>query len=116
MWLDHLARAERSADTLWDGLRTNLLALPQETPGPITHVLLAGESATHPRFLAILRDALAEMSLTLSVGPQLTTRDSRDLVNLETIIDPTFAAARGAALYARRRQDVRVNAQSLGGK
>lgn len=106
MGLDRLAQAEVSDSASWGQLRRDLLVLPGESSGPITHVLLAGESATHPRFLAILRDALADISLTPSIGPQLTTSDSRDLINLETIIDPTFAAARGAALYARRRQEV----------
>lgn len=102
MGLDHLAQAEPSESDLWVHLRRGPLVLLRESPGPITHVLLAGESATDPRFLAILRDTLADIWLTCSIGPQLTTSDSRDLINLETIVDPTFAAARGAALYARR--------------
>lgn len=107
--LDRLAQAEPSDYASWDHLRRDLLVLPRESSGPITHVLLAGESATHPRFLAILRDVLADTSLSLtpsSINPQPSTSDSRDLINIESIIDPTFAAARGAALYARRRQEV----------
>ncbi|KAJ5219689.1 hypothetical protein N7468_008893 [Penicillium chermesinum] len=104
--LDRIEQAEPSDHSLWDQLRRDLLVLPREAAGPITHVLLAGESATDARFLAILRDSLAGVLLTPSSDHQITIGHSKSQINRETIIDPTFAAARGAALYARRRQEV----------
>ncbi|KAJ6190810.1 hypothetical protein N7519_000831 [Penicillium mononematosum] len=88
--LDHLLEKDEAA--LWDRLRSQLQILPREFKYPITHLFLAGESATHPRSLAIFRDSMSE----LLPGP----------ANIELVMDPTFAAARGAALYARRRQEV----------
>ncbi|KAJ5193325.1 hypothetical protein N7449_009467 [Penicillium cf. viridicatum] len=91
--LDRLFEKDETA--LWGRLRSQLQILPREFEHPITHVLLAGESVTHPRFLATLRDSLSELS--------------PDVVNIKLTIDPTFAAALGAALYARRRQEVQSN-------
>ncbi|CAG8908897.1 unnamed protein product [Penicillium egyptiacum] len=88
--LDRLLEKDEAA--LWDRLHSQLQILPREYEYAVTHLLLAGESVTHPRFLATLRDSMSELSL--------------DLVNIKLAIDPTFAAARGAALYARRRQEV----------
>lgn len=88
--LDRLLEKDESA--LWDRLRSQLQILPREYEYAVTHLLLAGESVTHPRFLATLRDSMSELSL--------------GHVNIKLAIDPTFAAARGAALYARRRQEV----------
>ncbi|KAJ5462799.1 hypothetical protein N7475_007743 [Penicillium sp. IBT 31633x] len=83
---------EKDEDALWDRLRSQLQILPREFKYPITHLLLAGESVTNPRFLGILRESMAEVS--------------PNLANIKVAIDPTFAAARGAAIYARRRQEV----------
>ncbi|KAJ5497896.1 Cytochrome P450 [Penicillium expansum] len=91
--LDRLLEKDEAA--LWDRLRSQLQILPREYEYPITHLLLAGESVTHPRFLDILRDSMSE----LSPHP----------VDIKLAIDPTFAAARGAALYSRRRQEVQAD-------
>lgn len=91
--LDRLLEKDEAA--LWDRLRSQLQILPRESEHPITHLLLAGESVTHPRFLATLRDSIYELS--------------PDVINIKLAMDPTFAAARGAALYARRRQEVQSN-------
>jgi len=96
--LDRLLQDD--SQVLWDRLRRQLLVLPRECEFIITHVLLAGESATNPRFLAVLKDALAELSPILSSDLKTTVANSSRTLN------PTFAAARGAALYARRRQEV----------
>lgn len=91
----------------WDRVRQHILGLPWEYP--LTHVLLAGESANHDQFRAVVVDALAELSTRF---PQTNTQDYRSLnttinsITAGTAVDPTFAAARGAALYARRRQEV----------
>ena len=91
--LDRLLEKEEAA--LWDRLRSQLQIVPREFEHPITHLLLAGESVTHPRCLATLRDSISELS--------------PGVVNIKLVMDPTFAAARGAALYARRHQEVQSN-------
>ncbi|CAG8888068.1 unnamed protein product [Penicillium egyptiacum] len=92
--LDNLLENDQDQTVFWDRLRSQLQILPRESEYTITHILLAGESVTHPRFLASLRESMSELSL----GPATA--------KIQLAIDPTFAAARGAALYARRRQEV----------
>ncbi|KAJ5524102.1 hypothetical protein N7494_010752 [Penicillium frequentans] len=99
--LDRLLQTSGS-DALWARLRSQLSVLPREYQRPINHVLLAGESVTHPHFLATLRVVLSEI-LPSSVDLQ-NVLDADPAVS--KIVDLTFAAARGAALYARRRQEV----------
>ncbi|KAJ6107634.1 hypothetical protein N7523_008957 [Penicillium sp. IBT 18751x] len=99
--LDRLLQDDSQA--LWDRLRQQLLVLPRESEFTVTHVLLAGESATNPRFVAVLKDALSELSPMLSQDLKMTVVNSTETLN------PTFAAARGAALYARRRQEVQAD-------
>ncbi|KAJ5379922.1 uncharacterized protein N7496_002350 [Penicillium cataractarum] len=107
--LDHILHTNGSQDALWSRIRSQLLVLPREYPGSLTHILLAGESITHPQFLAILRDALAEMMPILSVNLQTDIPNDTDPAIVSNIIDPTFAASRGAALFARRRQEVQAH-------
>ncbi|CAI7675031.1 unnamed protein product [Penicillium discolor] len=79
--LDRFLEKEEAA--LWNRLHSQLQIVPP------------GESVTHPRCLATLRDSISELS--------------PGVVNIKLVMDPTFAAARGAALYARRRQEVQSN-------
>lgn len=104
--LDRLLQTNGSHDALWSRLRSKLLVLPREYPYSLSHILLAGESATHPHFLATLKDALAEIMPILPVDLQTNVPDHADSATVSKIVDPTFAASRGAALYARRRQEV----------
>ncbi|KGO73643.1 hypothetical protein PITC_038380 [Penicillium italicum] len=92
--LDNLPENDQDQTVFWDRLRSQLQILPRESEYTITHILLAGESVTHPRFLASLGESMSEISL----GPATA--------KIQLAIDPTFAAARGAALYARRCQEV----------
>lgn len=101
--LDRLLQDDSQA--LWERLRQQLLVLPRESEFTVTHVLLAGESATNPQFLAVLKDALSELSPILSQDLKMT------VANSSTTLNPTFAAARGAALYARRRQEVQADCE-----
>ncbi|KAJ5218194.1 uncharacterized protein N7498_000293 [Penicillium cinerascens] len=101
--LDRLLQNDSQAQR--DRLRQQLLVLPQESEFIVTHVLLAGESATNPQFLAVLKDALSELSPIMSPDLKMTIANSSKALN------PTFAAARGAALYARRRQEVQADCQ-----
>ncbi|KAJ5930017.1 hypothetical protein N7466_005510 [Penicillium verhagenii] len=110
--LDHLLQTNESQqDALWSHLRSQLLILPREYPRSLTHILLAGESVTHPRFLATLKDALAEMMPILPVNLQrnISESDHAGPAIVSTAINPTFAASRGAALFARRRQEVQAD-------
>jgi hypothetical protein len=80
----------------WLHIHNHLRTLPSKSSRPITKLLLAGESVTHDRFLDVLKDALAGLS----------GHDYRTELNIASIVNPVFAAARGAATYARRRQEV----------
>lgn len=74
-------------------------------------ILLTGENATHPAFLQALRSAF--------VGNGYLQRESDSEEKLsfvhdgEAIIDPTFASARGAAQYARWRQEAPIGCEEL---
>lgn len=83
--LDNLLKNNQDQTILWDRLRSQLQILPGESEYTITHIFLAGESVTHPRFLACLRDSISELSL----GPATA--------KIQLAIDPTFAAARGCS-------------------
>ncbi|KAG4275165.1 hypothetical protein FPRO04_08827 [Fusarium proliferatum] len=66
-------------------------------------ILLTGENATHPAFLQALRSAL------VGNGYLQTESDSAGEITFAheegMVIDPVFASARGAAQYARWRQE-----------
>lgn len=104
--LDHLLQTNDSQDALWSRLRSQLLALPRGYPYSLSPILLAGEGATHPRFLASVRDSLAELMPILPMDLQTNVPNHANSAIVSNIVDPTFAASRGAALYARRRQEV----------
>ena len=79
----------------WAYVRGGLASfLGEGSPSP-TLLLLGGENGTNDSFLRVLRDTLS--SLNPGIPPSIDTA---------TIVDPTFAAARGMAIYARRRQEV----------
>ncbi|KAL1849210.1 hypothetical protein Plec18170_007501 [Paecilomyces lecythidis] len=111
--LDRLLHINESDGELLSRIRSQLLVLPREYPYPLTHILLAGESVTHPRFLAILREALAEMESLSPANIQTNIPDHGGSAIASKMIDPTFAASRGAALYARRRQEVQPGCTEL---
>jgi hypothetical protein len=72
-------------------------------------ILLTGENATHPAFLQALRNAL--------VGNGYLQGESYSGENISfvheggTVIDPVFASARGAAQYARWRQEAPIGCE-----
>ncbi|KAJ5885113.1 hypothetical protein N7495_009623 [Penicillium taxi] len=104
--LDHFLQTNGSQDSLWSRIRSQLLVLPRKYPYHLTHIFLAGESVTHPRFLALLKDILPEL---MPISPPTHINFDTNILDYSTIskiTDPTFAASRGAALYARRRQEV----------
>ena len=89
-----------SADAYWDHVRDAIKSFVQSTidfcaSRPFTTVLLLGESATDPDFLRVLRDTLREIQ-----GSENPTA-----LNVDKVADPLYAAARGAAEFAKRIQE-----------
>jgi hypothetical protein len=108
--LNHLATAS-SPDEFWSIVKQQLQVLPTADERQITKILLASESATNSRFLRTLRDALYEVTVPPG-NEMLLYKKGSELGNLTLDDDfaarttnPLFAAARGAALYARWRQE-----------
>lgn len=86
------SRSEFASETdYWDHVRSSIAAISQQSSRPLDVLLLGGENATDGTFLATLRDAL---------GPTMPLS-----FDVAAVADPTFAAARGMAIYARRRQE-----------
>ncbi|OCK75261.1 hypothetical protein K432DRAFT_337755, partial [Lepidopterella palustris CBS 459.81] len=104
-----------SPSDFWTHVRSQLLSLPRKSDRPITKVLLAGESATDAKFLDVLRDALAEIAGSFAEKEASDGKGCKDNktfavdLDIDMLADPVFAAARGAALYARRRQEAPYN-------
>ncbi|KAJ5397104.1 hypothetical protein N7509_005217 [Penicillium cosmopolitanum] len=102
--LDRILEAD-DPDLLWARLREQITSFALSFR--ITDFLLAGESTTNPLFMANLKDALAGL-LELHIEPKIAAS-----AHGKKAIDLTFAAARGAALYARRRQEVQCDCSEL---
>jgi hypothetical protein len=83
-----------SPEEFWAHVRDHLLALPSASARPITHLQLAGDAVTNDKFFEVLKEALTELG-----GPVKVSQ-----LNITAIINPIFAAARGAATLAQRRQ------------
>jgi hypothetical protein len=78
----------------WAHILTLIVALTRQGSQPISILLLGGENGTNSMFLETVQGALAWLTPTLPLN-----------VDVTTVVDPTFAAARGMAMYARRRQE-----------
>jgi hypothetical protein len=113
-----------SPSAYWADVHDHLQTLPSavaERGRPISAVVLLGENAAMPEFLTVLRDALSGVGVTTKVMTwdedcDHETQMSADgegkrmvRARLEAVADPLWAAARGAALYARLRQEVPWN-------
>ncbi|KAI2616701.1 hypothetical protein GGS26DRAFT_443826 [Hypomontagnella submonticulosa] len=98
-----LDQMERYAtpDAFWAHTQKQLEAGVRQSSSPLTKVMLTGENATHPDFLAVLKDALARGGYSAGEGAIRLEVDER-------VGDPTFASARGAAQYARWRQEAPI--------
>ena len=102
----------------WDLVKQALQKPCSNCDCQLTKLVLSGENATNSVFLNVLRDALninlrsprLEPSTedVIHVPARETAEDDISKIKLEEhlnrMADPTFAAARGAALYARIRQ------------
>jgi len=90
-----------SADAYWDHVRDTIKSLVQSTAEfrtslPFTTVLLLGESARNPDFLRVLRDILRELDGSQNLAAAF---------NVDKVVDPLYAAACGAAEFAKRIQE-----------
>ncbi|WPB02509.1 uncharacterized protein RHO25_007145 [Cercospora beticola] len=85
----------------WDALQQKLVPEERDTGYPISLVLLAGDSIEIPEAREALMKALGDR-----LGPPYTARTSKLRASLVAYAPPVYAAARGAALYARWRQEV----------
>ena len=94
---DRLTKAPSQAQ-FWSQVKEQLQALPLADQRTITKVLLAGESVIDPNFLDTLKEALQEVT----GGVNLTFHREQCT---HVVTNQVFAAARGAALYARWRQE-----------
>ena len=86
-------RSHPSPSAYWTEIRNQLQILPRaaaERGRPTTAVLLLGESTDNGEFTDVLNDALTSAGITLE----------------EASRSPVWDVARGAALYARIRQEV----------
>jgi hypothetical protein len=88
------------ADAFWARVKAHLLALPLSSPAPRTNLLLAGESASDSGFWKALIASIVDLRerAAQETGPSPPFFWG---LRIET---PIFAAARGAAAYARKRQ------------
>lgn len=80
----------------WQRVRAGIQKIPARIPAdrPITHVVVMGESALDETFLTVMSDALRDVLDVRSMGIYETH-----------MVDPTFAAARGAAEFGKRMME-----------
>jgi hypothetical protein len=99
---------------LWPLITNRLQDFAKALPGGLRldEILLTGENATHSAFLNALSDALVGNGYAVGdnkrsdAGTQLLPVKHRD-----EVIDPVFASARGAAQYARWRQEAPIGCE-----
>jgi len=78
----------------WTHIRTHIVELVRQGSRMPDMLLLGGENGTERELLTTIRDAVALLKPAVSLD-----------IDTAEIVDPTFAAARGMAFYARRRQE-----------
>jgi hypothetical protein len=115
-----------SSSDYWLEVYKQLQILPRvaaERGRPISQLVLMGENADMPEFIKVLKDALTSPwkmkggSLS-GDGDEETPKgvlleEDKLQANLEKMADPLWAAARGAALYARWRQELPWDCEEL---
>ncbi|KAI1378073.1 hypothetical protein F4677DRAFT_414369 [Hypoxylon crocopeplum] len=90
----------------WRHVRKQVQSWVGGLPTRLTQVMLVGENATEPGFLAVLKDALLDYGHSPGgIEGQILLQDNQG--NQETM-DPVFASARGSAQYARWRQEAPI--------
>jgi hypothetical protein len=118
----------QSPSAFWADVHSHLQILPSAVAAkgrPISALVLLGENAAMPEFLTELRDALSRVSVTTEpVAANMDCDDETEFkagtgsgripwARSDAVADPFWAAARGAALYARLRQEVPWNCAEL---
>lgn len=102
-----------STAAYWAHVRAQLRSTLESATGwgrrPITKVILLGESATNLDFQTALKDALSGVTMLPSAEVSLQVSAEQPEMSSDVVADPVYAAARGAALYARWRQEVPWN-------
>ncbi|KAI8681014.1 hypothetical protein NCS55_00350900 [Fusarium keratoplasticum] len=91
-----------SEEAFWAYIGGRLKMLVSRLPEKITRVWLVGENSTYPAFLSALRDAIEGSGHGYVFGRGGI--DDEGLLEKGGAISPTFSSARGAAQYARWRQ------------
>ena len=91
----------------WTAIASRIRALVQSFKPQITQLILTGSSAADQRFKAVVRDALrnveAGSALEILLDDDKATNDSD--MDRDQAADFVFATARGAAEFAKRRQE-----------
>ncbi|KAF4952231.1 hypothetical protein FSARC_12696 [Fusarium sarcochroum] len=100
-----------SEKAYWNYVGSRLESLAKKLPTDLTRIMLVGENSTHPTFLRTLREAMERSGHGYLFNPggvfddRVSIRTGKDDSGM---INPTFASARGAAKYARRRQELEL--------
>jgi hypothetical protein len=107
-----------SSSDYWTRVHEQLQILPRaaaERGWPISALVLLGENAGMPEFIEVLKDALSSARKTTVKAAEGRNEDTQQDANsedgklyadVEKTADPLWAAARGAALYARWKQEL----------
>jgi hypothetical protein len=97
--------AQRDTEDYWLLVKERIQHLPREWANQrITDVLVMGESSLDEEFLDVMRDALYEALTTMDMRQFNGTLGDQQACQ-GAFIDPTFAAARGAAELAKRAME-----------
>ena len=88
------SNGEQDAEVYWQRVRDEIQKIPARMASdkPVSRVLVMGESALVETFLRVMNDALHDV---LDTGALVEVYDSQ-------MLDPAFAAARGAAEFGKR--------------
>ncbi|KAM6534489.1 hypothetical protein FALCPG4_004124 [Fusarium falciforme] len=92
----------QSEEAFWAYIGSRLKMLVSRLPMKLTRVWLVGENSTYPAFLDTLREAIEGSRHGYVFGQGGI--DAEQLLERGGAISPTFSSARGAAQYARWRQ------------
>lgn len=109
------APTEAPTSRYWADVSAHLAELPRAAAlrgRPITAVVLLGEHGDMPELADALRDALAGLNIAQPSPSQEHDKSeaaasaANPVARIVGVTEPLYAAARGAALYARVRQEV----------
>lgn len=90
-----------SPEVFWERVENSLVKFLQRVPRLPTGIMLVGENATMPEFRAAVANALRRGNPTRKAGDNLDPA----FQSTDSTVSPLYASSRGAALYARWRQE-----------